>query len=942
MATLKPWYTVATPREDLREARPLDASEFAVHLDQVRDERAPDDYQKPQRFFDRTYLTQNLSALAVEVIRRLSGERTETSAVFNMTTQFGGGKTHALTLLYHLATHGPDAHGWTGVNSLLSKAGVSQIPKAATAAFVGTEFDSLTGRGGDDGTPVRRTPWGEIAFQLGGTEGLQHVARHEEQMVAPAGDVIRRFLPQNKPCLILMDELMNYVSRNRKSGLATQFYDFIQNLSETTRGENHVVLAVSIPASEMEMTAEDQADYDRLKKLLDRLGKAVIMSAETETSEIIRRRLFEWDLQAVGRSGIVSLDKDAMSTVNACAQWVVEHRQLLPSWFPVDHARDAFAATYPFHPMTFSVFERKWRTLARFQQTRGVLRILALWVAHAYQAGFTGAHRDPLIGLGTAPLDDSIFRAAIFEQIGEPRLEGAVTTDICGKQDSHALRLDAEAVDAIKKARLHQKIATTIFFESNGGQARQEATVPEIRMAVAEPGIDIGHIETVLDAMTSSSYFLSAERNRYRFSLTPNLNKLLADRRASISPSKIEERSQSEITKTFVAGSGVERVYFPEKSNQIPDRPALTLVVLSPDHSRDEESRVLDLISTMTRESGTSARTFKSALIWCLPESATGLREEVRKVLAWEAIDEESGELRFDEGQQRQLAENLKKAARDVREAVWRTYRNIVLLNKGNQLNVIDLGLIHSSAAESITALIINRLRESGDVEKEINPRFLVRNWPPAFMEWSTQSVRDAFFASPQFPRLLNAEAVKETIARGVSNGQIAYVGKVPDGGYDPFNYLQEMNPYEIEISEDMFIISKDAADLYKQAQEKPDDDEPRIGEGGDDTTGTTIAGPDEEDGPEGLTLPDDDEPDTVVTPESVITGIKWSGEIPAQKWTNFYMKVLTKYVSEGLKLSVSVEASSGDGISPQKIEETRAALRELGLDDRIETRDDG
>ena len=36
---LKPWYKVVTPREDLRENRPLDASEFAVHLDHVRDNR---------------------------------------------------------------------------------------------------------------------------------------------------------------------------------------------------------------------------------------------------------------------------------------------------------------------------------------------------------------------------------------------------------------------------------------------------------------------------------------------------------------------------------------------------------------------------------------------------------------------------------------------------------------------------------------------------------------------------------------------------------------------------------------------------------------------------------------------------------------------------------------------------------------------------------------
>ncbi len=38
---LEPWYKIATPREDLREGKPLDASEFAIHLDQVIEGRAP-------------------------------------------------------------------------------------------------------------------------------------------------------------------------------------------------------------------------------------------------------------------------------------------------------------------------------------------------------------------------------------------------------------------------------------------------------------------------------------------------------------------------------------------------------------------------------------------------------------------------------------------------------------------------------------------------------------------------------------------------------------------------------------------------------------------------------------------------------------------------------------------------------------------------------------
>ena len=162
--------------------------------------------------------------------------------------------------------------------------------------------------------------------------------------------------------------------------------------------------------------------------MLDRLGKPVIMSAEAETSEIIRRRLFEWD----------GLPDDAIATIAEYADWIVDHRQQIPEWFPIDTGREAFAATYPFHPSVFRFSNANGKHLPRFQRTRGMLRLLALWVSKAYQEGFKGAHRDPLIGLGTAPLDDPMFRAALFEQLGEPRLEGAITTDICGKKDSHA------------------------------------------------------------------------------------------------------------------------------------------------------------------------------------------------------------------------------------------------------------------------------------------------------------------------------------------------------------------------------------------------------------------------------------------------------------------------------------------------------------------------
>src|SRR6266849_6077770 len=809
---LKPWYKVVTPREDLREGKPLDAAEFAVHLDQVRDGRAPSDYQKPEQFFERTYLTKGLTDLASEVIRRLSGEKTETSAVFNMATQFGGGKTHALTLLYHLAKGGAKADKWAGVPKLLEKAGISSVPEAATAVFVGTECDSLTGRGGNEGTPLRKTPWGEIAFQLGGEKSFALVAEHEKQFIEPKGDVIRAMLPKDRPCLILMDEIINYVSTYRKKGYSNSLYNFIQALSETARGQDNVVLVVSIPASELEYTSEDEADEQRFKKMLDRLGKPVMMSAEAETSEIIRRRLFEWH----------GLPDDARATIAEASDWILDHRQQIPEWFPIDSGREAFAATYPFHPSVLSVFERKWQALPRFQRTRGILRLLALWVSKAYQEGFKGAHRDPLIGIGTAPLEDPMFRAALFEQLGEPRLEGAITTDICGKKDSHAIRLDKEAVESIQKARLHRKAATTIFFESNGGQTRVEATVPEIRLAVAEEDLDIGNVETVLESLTEACYYLTVERTRYHFSLKENLNKRFADRRASIQSPKIDERARAEIQKVFSAGSGLERIYFPEQSNQIPDRPVLTVVILAPEVSMQDKNKTLQLVETMTRDCGNSSRTFKSALIWCIADSAGTIHDDARKVLAWEDIQDEEEDLHLDEAQRRQLSENLKKAQRDLKESVWRTYKIIELLGKNNQLSVVDLGLVHSSVADTMVTFILERLRKDGEVEKDISPNLLVRNWNPAFKEWSTKSVRDAFFASPLFPRLLNPDAIKDTIARGVEGGLLAYVGKSVTGEYQPFLFGGNLNAQDVEISDEMYIVTRETAESYKKLREKP------------------------------------------------------------------------------------------------------------------------
>jgi hypothetical protein len=424
-------------------------------------------------------------------------------------------------------------------------------------------------------------------------------------------------------------------------------------------------------------------------------------------------------------------------------------------------------------------------------------------------------------------------------------------------------------------------------------------------------------------ALSTTCYYLSAEKNRYRFSLSPNLNKLLADRRASVQSPRVEERIRAEVQKVFADGKGlIDRIYFPEKSGQIPDVARLTLVVLPPGHAAADKT-TRSFVDAATKEHGSSARTFKSGLVWAVPEGPDSLRDDARKVLAWEDIADEETDLRLDDGQTRQLAENLRKAQRDIKETVWRTYKNVMLLGKDGEWKAVDLGLVHSSAAPSLSQLIIERLGQAGDIEdKGVSPNFLLRNWPPAFKEWNTRSVRDAFFASPQFPRLLNPDSIKDTIARGVENGMLGYVGKKIDGSYEPFHWNSSLPSQDVEISDDVFLIPRELAEAYKA--------------GGISPTQGVVVGPTVA-GSSGTTTASPAAHGKSPIPAS-IPRLVWSGDVPHQKWMNFYTKVLSKFAATaGLRLTLRVEVAPVDGVSSQKVDETKLALRELGLKDSLE-----
>lgn len=111
---MEPWYKVATPRKEVREGRSFNPDEFAIALEQVVAKTAPEDYRDPAQFFSRTCFTRALREHAGMVLRRLSGRTDNTAPVLTLITQFGGGKTHTLTALYHLVGSGGKAGDYTG------------------------------------------------------------------------------------------------------------------------------------------------------------------------------------------------------------------------------------------------------------------------------------------------------------------------------------------------------------------------------------------------------------------------------------------------------------------------------------------------------------------------------------------------------------------------------------------------------------------------------------------------------------------------------------------------------------------------------------------------------------------------------------------------------------------------------------------------------------
>src|SRR4051794_16754139 len=131
---MKPWREIAVPHPDVLEGT-FQQSEFAADITAVHTGKATREYQDASAFFQRTFITEGMRLLLIQVAQRLNGNGGE--PVIQLQTAFGGGKTHTMLAVYHLATRKDALGDLAGIPTLLDHAGLMDVPKARVVVLDG-------------------------------------------------------------------------------------------------------------------------------------------------------------------------------------------------------------------------------------------------------------------------------------------------------------------------------------------------------------------------------------------------------------------------------------------------------------------------------------------------------------------------------------------------------------------------------------------------------------------------------------------------------------------------------------------------------------------------------------------------------------------------------------------------------------------------------------
>jgi predicted AAA+ superfamily ATPase len=681
---VKPWRDVVTPHRDVASGD-FNAAEFAADLHKVALRESGEEYVDPVLFFQRTYLTEGLRDLISRAARRLSGDL-NASPVVNLQTNFGGGKTHSMLALYHLASETPVTSYPQEVQEAIGGADPSALGRVNRVALVGTHLSAGSATVKPDGTQVN-TLWGELAWQLGERAAFDVVAEADRTKTNP-GQALADLLSAYAPCLVLIDEWVAYArqlygrdARDVAGGDFDTQFTFAQTLTEVAKTIPGCLVVISIPASSESSDSESSSTdlevggangreaLQRLQNVVRRVADQWRAASATESFEIVRRRLF------------VEPDAEAKRDISAVARQFVhfyaEHRGQFPRECSEVAYEDRIKAAYPVHPELFDRLYEDWSTLERFQRTRGVLRLMSSVIHALWASGDAG----PLIMPGSVPLELPGVSGELVQYL-QDAWKPIVDTDVDG-EGSTPVRIDAER-ETFGKRSLTRRIGRTIFLGSAATLQTGSRGIERQRiwLGVGIPGDTVGNFGSALEVLAQRATYLNVDGARYWYDTAVTVNRTAQDVAERLR--EHPEEVWSEVVRRLGAERGTRGDFAtvqvcPEDSGAVPDTEEAKLVLLHPQylHGRGQEQSPALLFAKQCLDTrGSAQRTNRNAVVFLAPdrqrweELAAGCAD----YLAWRDVAERADDLNLTAQQKAQASRRRDQADDAVRLRVLATY----------------------------------------------------------------------------------------------------------------------------------------------------------------------------------------------------------------------------------------------------------------------------
>ncbi len=748
---LPSWWEVVRPHPDVLGGK-LDPAKFAAKLDDVVGGRADAEYQDPAEFARRTWPTKGLLNLLRTAQSRLSGQGGE--AVVHLQTTFGGGKTHALITLYHFVRAPDVILQEFGLDP--QTFGLAQMGKAQVAAFVGAAADPLKGR----------TPWGEIAAQLGKYE---LVREHDEQRVSPGKDLLRKLLGE-EPVLILIDEIAEYLTKLALPGelargeheaaraYQSQVFTFLHELTELASGLPRCLVVVTTTTSSP-YGEEGERVQEKLADIVGRTHRLAEPVHGTEIYEVVRQRLFA-DI------GDPSLHRQVAE------RFFAMYRELgaqAPEEVQTPEYRQRLERAYPFHPELIDLLYNQWGSFHEFQRTRGVLRFLAEIVAWQWKQR-KNLPALPVIRACDVPLEVPSVRESLLQPL-ERAYDSVMANDIVGGRGL-AREVDTRLLEEMGKERLAEGLATAIFLYSFSGAQKEERGVnlARLRVAALRPGLSPAAVGDIVQQLEEKLLYLHKHNGRYFFSTELNLNRAVLSAEEGVEEQRILEEIQTLLEKKLGQEFPVSRPLWPDAPGQVPDRREHVLVVLGPSHSFGGKE-TNEFVETLFKYAGGTPRAAPGALLVLAADAdeLRALRTTVRNLLALREVQKRDADQLGPEDVE-ELKKRIKQREVQVSDGTMKTWCHLALWRGSDpaEWQVLEPS---PQSGQTISGLVLAHLKKQDRFTDKLSPDELLRR---CFASEETakpyRELWSLFLSVPGMP-IVRERTVREAICEGVRSG---------------------------------------------------------------------------------------------------------------------------------------------------------------------------